>query len=102
MGGFIIGTMLGQLAGSWAYWKVYDRRADHNTEWRESVVAGTVSAVVAAAVYIPTHVQIWLAGEHGTWKVAVFVAVCMGLCQGILWPERPWQTLRKRRSDRAA
>ena len=90
IGGFIIGSVAGQFAGSWAYWRALGGRPSATrSEWVAATVAGLVATVVASVIYIPLGVQSWLLGEGASWGVSVFLAVCMGLCQGVLFRGRP-------------
>jgi uncharacterized PurR-regulated membrane protein YhhQ (DUF165 family) len=90
MGGFILGTILGQFAGAWAYWQA--RRTDASSrraEWLAAAAGGLVSTLVASAVYVALGVHIWLSGEGTSWGASVFLAVCMSLVQAVLFRGRP-------------
>jgi hypothetical protein len=85
--GFILGTILAQFAGGWAYWTSKRRWAFGET--RARLAAGVTTAVVAGVAYVPLGVHRWLSGEDGTWVEAAFIGVCVGLIQGILFRGRP-------------
>src|SRR6266516_539403 len=97
--GFIIGTVAGQLAGAWAYWRIRgnspgqlnreDDTAAANREFDAAWAAGFVTAVVASAIYIPLGVHTWVGGNGTHWGMSVFLGLCAGLCQGILFRGRP-------------
>jgi hypothetical protein len=90
MGGFIVGTIAGQFLGSWAYWQVRGHSAAHGvSEWLAATAAGVVATVVASAIYIPLGVHTWLGGEGTPWGAAVFMGVCVGICQGVLFRGSP-------------
>ena len=96
--GFVIGTMVGQLSGAWVYWRVRGTGQEPvRHEAQAATAAGVVAAVVASAVYIVLDVHIWALGEGAPWGVSVFIGVCLGLCQAILFRGRPLRP-RPRRS----
>jgi hypothetical protein len=87
--GFLLGTAVGQLAGAWLYWRV---RASHELiarEFQAATAAGITTTVVASALYIPLHVHSWIGGEGTPWAASIFLALCMGICQGALFRGRP-------------
>ena len=84
--GFIIGTLLAQVAGAAAY-RFAKRRALNET--LAAIAGGFVAAVAATPVYIAFHIQDWLAGSGSSWGVSAFMAVCMGIVQGVLFRGRP-------------
>jgi hypothetical protein len=89
LAGFLLGTAIGQLAGAWLYWRV---RASHELiprEFQAATVAGITTTVVASALYIPLQVHTWIGGEGTFWGASVFLALCMGICQGALLRGRP-------------
>ena len=90
VGGFIIGTVAGQFAGAWAYWRVRGQRSEPATrETRAAIAAGLVTTLVASAIYVPLGVHAWLGGDGTPWGASVFLGVCMGVCQGVLFRGRP-------------
>ena len=90
MGGFIIGTLAAQLAGSWIYWQIRSPEASPpRSEWVAGGAAGLMAALVASAIYIPLGVHTWLGGEGSTWGLSIFLGVCIGICQGALFRGRP-------------
>ena len=87
--GFIVGTMAGQLVGAWTYLRTKRRG------WREAKAAassGIATALIAAAVYVLFGVHDWAGGNGSSPGVSVFLAVCAGLVQGVLFRGRPLTT----------
>jgi hypothetical protein len=90
LAGFAIGTVAGQFAGAWAYGRIRGggpEPAPH--EVLAAVAAGLTTTLVSSVVYVPLGVHIWLAGEHTSWGASVFIALCMGICQAVLFKGRP-------------
>jgi hypothetical protein len=90
LAGFIIGTMAGQFSGAWVYWQI--RGTGPGPAMRETyaaAAAGVVTAVVASAVYIPLGVHTWVGGNGISWGASVFLGMCMGICQAVLFRGRP-------------
>jgi len=88
--GFIVGTIAAQLAGSWLYWQV--RGADpqrRRPEWLAATAAGTLAAVVATAIYVPLRVHTWVGGSGTSWAASIFLGLCMGIVQAVLFRGRP-------------
>jgi hypothetical protein len=95
LGGFIIGTLLGQFGGGWTY--RYAKRRLMFTEWKAAVASGLAATVVSSFVFILTHVHDWAGGVGSSWGVSVFFGVCSGIVQGALFrggPLDPRSTLR--------
>jgi hypothetical protein len=90
MAGFIIGTVAGQFSGAWVYWQVRGNPAGAVARWiDEAMAAGLVTTIVASAIYIPLGVHTWLGGDGASWGESVFLGLCMGICQGLLFRGRP-------------
>ena len=88
--GFIVGTVAGQLCGSWVFWRVRDNNPRPETqEAFAAAAAGLVTAVIATAMYIPLGVHTWVGGIGTPWGMAAFLALSMGLCQAVLFRGRP-------------
>jgi len=88
--GLIIGTSAGQFAGAWAYWQVRGYNPDPAVhEVLAAAAAGLVTTVVASAVYVLLGVHTWVLGDGTPWGMSVFIGLCMGLCQAILFRGRP-------------
>ena len=87
--GFIIGTAAGQFSGAWAYWRIRNRAGSADPEFDAAWAAGLVATVIASAVYIPLGVHTWLGGDGAPWGLSVFLGVCIGICQGMLFRGRP-------------
>jgi len=99
MFGFIVGTIAGQLAGSWTYWRVRGTGpTPTHPEWWSATAAGLVAAVAAAVLYLALNVHIWLGGVGSSRGLSLFLALCMGICQAVLFRGRPLRP----RTDRAA
>jgi hypothetical protein len=87
--GFVLGTVLGQLAGAAAYIQTKARLGF--TELPAAIVAGLTTTVVASSVYLAFHVQEWLGSEpEAPVGYSVFLALCFGICQGVLFRGRPF------------
>ena len=90
MAGFIIGTVAGQFSGAWAYWRIRGKSAaSPDREFDAAWAGGLVATVVASAIYVPLGVHIWIGGSGTSWGASVFLGVCMGLAQGMLFRGRP-------------
>ena len=98
--GLIIGTVAGQFAGSWAYWRVRgrgpgpsdrDALAAANRDFDAAWAAGVVTTLVASVIYISLGVHTLVLGDGTSWGFALFLGGCMGLCQGMLFRGRPWR-----------
>ena len=87
MFGFILGSVIAQFAGAWAYHTSKRRLAF--SELPAAVVAGLVTTVIASIIYIPLHVHDWVAGPGSSWGSSVFLGLCMGIIQGVLFRGRP-------------
>src|SRR5437867_4421871 len=90
LAGFIIGSVAGQFSGAWVYWRI--RGSSPGPSMREAdaaAAAGFVTAVVASAIYIPLGVHSWVLGSGTHWGMSVFLGLCLGLCQGMLFRGRP-------------
>jgi hypothetical protein len=97
--GFVLGTIAGQFAGAWAYWRIRGTSpapSDHesseaaaNREFDAAWAAGLVTTVVASAIYIPFGVHTWIGGNGTSWGMSVFLGLCAGVCQGMLFRGRP-------------
>jgi len=85
--GFIIGSVIGQLAGAWTYHASKKRLAF--TELPAAIAAGLATMAVASILYILWHVQDWLAGPGASCGASVFLGLCMGILQGVLFRGRP-------------
>jgi hypothetical protein len=85
--GFVLGTMAAQFAGAWTYRTAKRRLA--LGEVKAAITSGLATAVVAASAYIPFDVHEWLGGRGVSWDVSVFMAVCMGIAQAVLFRGRP-------------
>jgi membrane protease YdiL (CAAX protease family) len=85
-------TMLGigasLVAGAWAYWKI--RGKELPDVWRETrarILAGLATTVVSAAVFIALDVHKYF-GNEIPWTFSIFLAVCAGICEGVLYRGR--------------
>ena len=87
MFGFIVGSIIAQVAGAWSFHASKKRLAF--TEAPAALVAGFTTTVIASAVYIPLHVHDWAAGPGASWGISVFLGLCMGILQGVLFRGRP-------------
>ncbi len=84
--GVVIGLMAGVVSGAAAYrWvSIHFRR-----QVLASIVSGLVTTVCASPIFIAFGVHRWLAGPEAPWTAAVFLALCYGICQGVLFRGRP-------------
>src|SRR2546429_6294801 len=87
LGGFIIGTLIAQFAGAWTYGRA--KRALALSEARAATASGIATTVVAALIYTLFRVHEWLGGQGVSWGLSVFMAICVGLVQGVLFRGRP-------------
>lgn len=87
MAGFVIGSVLAQFLGAWTF--LTAKRQLHFDEVQSAIISGFATTVVASVAYTLMHVHEWLGGAGTSWGASVFLAVCMGLMQGILFRSRP-------------
>ena len=87
--GFIVGTVLGQFAGALVFHASKKRLALGEAGAR--ALAGLGTTVVTAPVFVIMGVHEWMAGEGTSWGAALFLAVCMGIIQGVLFRGRPFE-----------
>jgi len=93
--GFIIGSVGGMFSGAWVYWQVRgDSPGAARREARAAAAAGLVTAVIDTVIFIPLGVHTWVGGDGTPWGMSVFLGLCMGMCQGMLFRGKP---LRPRR-----
>jgi uncharacterized membrane protein (DUF2068 family) len=84
------------------YWQIRgDNPRPAKSETRATAAAGLVTTVIASAIYIPLDVHTWVGGEGTSWGASVFLALCMGICQALLFRGRPLRP-RPPRSTRSA
>ena len=84
--GFLIDTVSAQLAGASAYRRFH--KSPTISEPVRAAATGLLTAIVAAGLYIPFRVGEWLSGAED-WRVSAFLALCIGICQAILFKGRP-------------
>jgi len=88
--GFVLGTLAGQFAGAWVYWRIRGNSLPPaNREYGAAMAAGFVTTLVASAIYVPLGVHTWLLGDGASWGLSVFLGLCMGISQGLLFRGRP-------------
>ncbi len=85
--GFIVGSVMAQFAGAWTYRSAKRRLV--LSEARAAIASGFATAIVGTLAYTLLRVHEWLGGQGASWGVSVFIAVCMGLVQGVLFRGRP-------------
>ena len=100
--GFIIGSIMGQFAGAWTYLRTkLALQAFWYREIVSALLAGLVTALIATAVYVPLGVHIWITQrQDAPWAAAAFLGVCMGICQGVLFRDRPARSILEQLRDR--
>jgi len=86
--GFIVGSVIAQFAGAWAYHA--SRKHLAFTEIPAAIAAGLATTVLASILFILLHVHQWLAGPGASWGNSVFLGLCMGILQGVLLRGRPF------------
>ena len=86
--GFIIGSVIAQLAGAWAYHASKKRLAF--TTVPAAIAAGLATTLLASILFIVFHVHDWLGGPGASWGNSVFLGLCMGILQGALFRGRPF------------
>ena len=82
----IIGTFLSFAASDWVYGRL--RGTNPRGSRREilaAVACGGVASVVAAAFYVPAGIHSLLFGAEVRWPASVFLGVCLGIFQGVLY-----------------
>lgn len=84
--GFVIGSILGTLGGSWVY---HAARRVPLGQLSAAILSGASVAFVDSVAYILLGVHSWVAGPGAAWGVSVFLAVCMGITYGALCRGQP-------------
>ncbi len=87
MSGFVLGSVLAQFLGAWAF--LTAKRRFGFREVPAAIISGLATTVVASVAYTIMRVHEWLAGPGANWGVSVFLAACVGLTQGFLFRSRP-------------
>jgi hypothetical protein len=87
MFGLIIGSVIAQFAGAWAYHASKKRLAFN--EIPGALAGGLTTTAAASVLYILFHVHDWVAGPGASWGSSVFLGLCMGILQGVLFRGRP-------------
>ena len=87
--GLVIGTVAGQFSGAWVYRRVRGNSPGPWSEFDAAWAAGLVTTAVASAIYVPLGVHTWALGSDASWGMSVFLALCLGICQGMLFRGRP-------------
>jgi hypothetical protein len=97
--GFVVGTIAGQLCGASAYRRIASRSAtESHRVLKAAVGAGLTTATCASLVYILLGVHNWAGGAGSSWSLSVFLGLCMGLCQAVLFRDRPRMPVRGTRT----
>lgn len=88
--GFLIASVAGQLSGAWVYWRVRGATETRpSTELRAATASGFVTALIASAAYIPLGIHTWAGGTGTHWGLSVFLGICLGICQAVLFRGSP-------------
>ena len=87
--GFIIGTVAGQLCGAVVY-SLVNASERPLRRLAASISAGLATAACASAVYVLFGVHRWINGPESSWGPSVFLGICIGICQGVLFRDRPF------------
>jgi hypothetical protein len=89
-GGFVLGSVVGMFAGAWVYWRVLgDGARSAMRTVGAAVAAGLTTMAVDTVLFIPLGVHTWVGGIGTPWATSVFLALCLGVCQGVLFRGRP-------------
>ena len=94
--GVVIGLVAGQFCGAATY-KFITARSQQKVA--ASIAAGLVTTICASPIFILFGVHRWLAGPEAPWLAAVFLALCFGLCQGVLFRDRPLRSRSRQGGD---
>jgi len=87
---FLLGSIVGQLSGAWVYWRVRSAvQSARTAELGAAAVSGAVTAVIASAAYLGLGIHTWAGGVDAHWGLAVFLGVCLGICQAVLFRGNP-------------
>ena len=84
--GVVLGSIAGQFCGAFAYRRINSRPQQ---QLLASIAAGLVTTLCASPIFIAFGVHRWLAGPEAPWAAAGFLALCFGICQGVLFKDRP-------------
>jgi hypothetical protein len=85
----LLGGAIGLIVGAWAYWKTRgDQAPGPWQETRACIVAGSATALVCGAIFTALGVHKWFLGNETPWTASLFLAVCGGLCEGVLFRGR--------------
>jgi ABC-type Co2+ transport system permease subunit len=85
---FVIGTIVGQFCGAAAYRRIARNPGPRN-KLAASIVAGLVTTLCASSVFVVLGVHQWLGGPETSWGASVFLGICIGICQAVLFKHRP-------------
>ncbi len=84
--GVVIGLLAGVIGGAAVYRLI---RARSQQKVLASIAAGLTTTVCASPIFIAFGVHRWLGGPEAPWTASVFLALCYGICQGVLFKDRP-------------
>ena len=83
-----IALLVSLLAGDWAYWKIRgESLAGPWLETRARIVAGLATAAVCGALFAALGVHKYF-GIETPWTFSIFLGVCGGICEGVLYRGR--------------
>ncbi len=86
--GFLLGTVLGQVAGAAAYMQAKTRFGFR--ELPAAIAAGLATTIVASVAFLVLRVHEWFGSDpEASRGISVFVGVCLGIMQGVLFRGRP-------------
>ena len=90
VGIFALGTLAGQVTGAWVYRRVRGvGTVPKSHELYAATSAGLVTTVVASLVFLPLGLHKWLGSQGSTWPASIFIGLCIGICQAVLFRGRP-------------
>ena len=80
------GVMAGFFCGDVAYRRVLARSQRRVIA---SIASGLLTTVATSVAFIAMDVHHWFIGPEAPWTASVFLALCFGICQGVLFKDRP-------------
>lgn len=84
--GFAI--LVSLFAGDWTYWKIRGESLPGPwLETRARIVAGLATAAVCGALFSALGVHKYF-GQETPWTFSLFLGVCGGICEGVLYRGR--------------
>jgi len=84
-----IALLVSLLAGDWTYWKIRgESLAGPWLETRARIVGGLATAAVGGVLFSALGVHKYFFGKETPWTFSLFLGLCVGIYQGVLYRGR--------------